>query len=210
MKRSLTVFSPSPSSLPPPFLVLFPLAVSFHSSLSLMSVVFIPRPLHRLFYFHHQAICANECDTNKVRQDFGSDWLRIAPLELKKKKKTKQPSPSQLILFKISWLLNLKNKLFLWEVNYKMFNPPPSPWVTNTQNESPEELANSEQSSKARISSSSTRSVNPIQNLKSLWCQVSLMTWVEDSRGLLVFSGTYTVGFDHCCPNSLELVTQAF
>lgn len=50
-----------------------------------MSVVFIPRPLHWLFYFHHQAICANKCDTNKVRQDFGSDWIRIAPLEFFKK-----------------------------------------------------------------------------------------------------------------------------
>lgn len=69
----------SPSPFPFLFhfslLALFLLAVSFHSSFSfsLVSVAFIPRPLHRLFYFHRPAICANECDANKVRQDFGSD-----------------------------------------------------------------------------------------------------------------------------------------
>ena len=85
-KHSLRILSPPPPfPLLPPFppLALFPLAVPFHSSFpfSLWCVVFIPRPLHRLFYFHYQAICANKCDANKVRQDFGSDWIRIAPLE---------------------------------------------------------------------------------------------------------------------------------
>lgn len=53
-----------------PLLSPFPFLSFRHS---LQSVVFIPGPLHRLFYFQHQAIGANKCDANKVRQNLGSD-----------------------------------------------------------------------------------------------------------------------------------------
>jgi hypothetical protein len=127
-----STFSENPITAPrrPPTLNLlalpFPLQPYF--CLSLVPVVFIPRPSHRLFSFHLQPLRASKCDANKERQNFGCDWIRIAPLEFTK---TQHPSSSKQILFKVSWLQFFKNKLFLWEVSGNTFGPPPIPPVTN-------------------------------------------------------------------------------